>query len=53
MCREDAIRLGLFIGGFTSLYQFTHAYLKRKPEQRISHQQACIIAGTVAGARNL
>jgi len=26
-----------------------HAYLKRKPERRISYQQACIIAGTVAG----
>ena len=52
--REDAVRLGLFIGGFTSIYSLVHAVLARQaakaqPGCQIDHGRACFYAGTLAG----
>ena len=47
--REDAVRLGLFIGGFTGLYSGVKDCLHRwRPATGASAR--CFAAGTVAGA---
>ena len=47
--REDAVRLGLFIGGFTGLYSGAKDCLHRwRPSTGASAQ--CFAAGTIAGA---
>lgn len=47
LCREDAVRLGFFIGGFTGSYHLLTAALNKwrgdKPAQN------CMAAGTAAG----
>ena len=49
LCREDAVRLGLFIGGFTGLYSGAKDCLHRwRPSTGASAQ--CFAAGTIAGA---
>eukprot|EP00884_Botryococcus_braunii_P011663 jgi/Botrbrau1/20498/Bobra.145_2s0056.1 len=59
--REDAVRLGLFIGGFTGLYRLLYAGMARQPadappassaEQQPRYRpngRACFVAGSLAG----
>ena len=48
-CREDAVRLGLFIGGFTGSYHLISGALK-KWQGSLPPAQNCMAAGTAAGA---
>jgi len=48
-CREDAVRLGLFIGGFTGSYHLISGALK-KWQGSLPPPQNCMAAGTAAGA---
>ena len=47
-CREDAVRLGLFIGGFTGSYHLIFGALNRW-QGNISPAHNCMAAGTAAG----
>ncbi len=47
-CREDAVRLGLFIGGFTGSYHLISGAL-RKWQGSLPPAQNCMAAGTAAG----
>ncbi|KAK9805247.1 hypothetical protein WJX72_008453 [[Myrmecia] bisecta] len=47
--REDAVRLGLFVGGFTGLYHLLHEVLAARCGTPQNEGQICFIAGTVAG----
>lgn len=47
MCREDAVRLGLFIGGFTGSYNLLSALLNKIQAEKPA--QNCMAAGTAAG----
>jgi hypothetical protein len=47
--REDAVRLGLFVGGFTGIYHLLRGYLQRwRPDKSGAN---CVAAGAAAGAR--
>lgn len=48
VCREDAVRLGLFIGGFTGSYHLISGAL-RKWQGSLPPAQNCMAAGTAAG----
>ena len=48
-CREDAVQLGLFIGGFTGSYHLISGALK-KWQGSLPPAQNCMAAGTAAGA---
>ena len=47
LCREDAVRLGFFIGGFTGSYHLLTAALNKWQGDRPA--QNCMVAGTAAG----
>ena len=47
MCREDAVKLALFVGGFTGSYHLLRGGLQQWMNQ--SHTQACFTAGCLAG----
>ena len=47
-CREDAVRLGLFVGGFTGTYHLISGALKRW-QGNMSPAHNCMAAGTAAG----
>ena len=47
MCREDAVKLALFVGGFTGSYHLLRGGLQQWVNQ--SHTQACFTAGCLAG----
>ena len=46
-CREDAVRLGFFIGGFTGSYHLLNAALIKWRGD--APAQNCVAAGTAAG----
>lgn len=46
-CREDAVKLALFVGGFTGSYHLLRGGLQQWMNQ--SHTQACFTAGCLAG----
>ena len=48
-CREDAVRLGLFVGGFTGSYHLISGALHRW-QGHVSPAHNCMAAGTAAGA---
>ena len=47
VCREDAVKLALFVGGFTGSYHLLRGGLQQWLNQ--SHPQACFTAGCLAG----
>ena len=47
-CREDAVRLGLFVGGFTGTYHLISGAL-RQWQANMSPAHNCMAAGTAAG----
>lgn len=49
--REDAVRLGFFIGGFTGSYNLLSAILNRWQPDKPA--QNCMAAGTAAGQQTL